>query len=157
MSKWPAAFREASISDQAETLTAPKDLTARGIDREKSPYKPPLKNTVYGAVRFSGADRSVDETPAAVPTANVVGSEWDAETAKLIDWFERTPPPSEPFELCRGVTVLRPETLWAYLRRDIAAGPGRGRAYYGAFQADLKRLFELFGHGQDEPASKGQP
>ncbi len=55
------------------------------------------------------------------------------------------PPPTEPFELQQGVTVLRPEGLWDYLKGDIAAGPGKARACTGAFQKDLRRLAELFG------------
>jgi hypothetical protein len=67
-------------------------------------------------------------------------SGWDAETATLIEWFNRTPPPPEPFELHQGVTILRPEGFWQYLKGDIAAGPGKARACTGAFQKDLRRL-----------------
>ena len=70
---------------------------------------------------------------------------WDPETATLIEWFLKTPPPAEPFELHQGVTILRPEGLWDYLKGDIAAGPGKARACTGAFQKDLRRLAELFG------------
>ena len=70
---------------------------------------------------------------------------WDPETATLIKWFLTTPPPAEPFEIHQGVTVLRPEGFWEYLKSDIAAGPGKARAYTGAFQKDLRRLAELFG------------
>ena len=70
---------------------------------------------------------------------------WDAEIATLIEWFLRTPPPAEPFELHQGVTVLRPEGFWQYLKDDIAGGPGVARAYMGTFQKDLRRLAELFG------------
>ena len=70
---------------------------------------------------------------------------WDAEMADLIHWFETTPPPAEPFEIHQGVTVLRLEGFFEYLRGDIAAGPGKARAYTGAFQKDLRRLAELFG------------
>ena len=72
-------------------------------------------------------------------------SGWDAETASLIAWFLKTPPPSEPFELYQGVTVLRPDRFWEYLKGDIAAGPGKARACTGAFQKDLRRLAQLFG------------
>ncbi len=70
---------------------------------------------------------------------------WDTETATLIEWFLKTPPPAEPFELHQGVTILRPEGFWDYLKGDIAAGPGKARACTGAFQKDLRRLAELFG------------
>ncbi len=70
---------------------------------------------------------------------------WDAETARLIEWFMRTPPPARPFEICQGVTVARPDFWWASLRQDIADGPGGPRAHYGAVQSNLKRLAKLFG------------
>ncbi len=70
---------------------------------------------------------------------------WDAETAALIEWFLKTPPPPEPFELHQGVTIARPVHFWEYLRDDIAGGPGMGRARMGAFQKDLRRLAVLFG------------
>ncbi len=70
---------------------------------------------------------------------------WDEETSRLIEWFMRTPPPAQPFELCRGVTVARPDIWWASLRQDIVEGPGGPRAHYGAVQSNLKRLAKLFG------------
>ena len=45
--------------------------------------------------------------------AGARGGVWDAETARLIEWFMRTPPPAQPFELCQGVTVARPDIWWA--------------------------------------------
>ncbi len=70
---------------------------------------------------------------------------WDAEITALIEWFLKTPPPTKPFELRQGVTVLRPDRFWEYLESDIATGPGKARAFTGAFQKDLRRLAELFG------------
>ncbi len=72
-------------------------------------------------------------------------SRWGAETAALIEWFLRTPPLPEPFELYKGVTVMRPVHFWEYLKGDIAVGPGKARACTGAFQKDLRRLAQLFG------------
>ncbi len=74
-------------------------------------------------------------------------SGWGAETGRLIEWFLRTPPPPEPFELYHAVTVLRPDRFWESLKGDIAGGPGKARACTGAFQKDLPRLAEKFGHG----------
>ena len=71
-------------------------------------------------------------------------SRWGAETAALVAWFLGTPPPSEPFELYRGVTVMHPVHFWESLKGDIAGGPGKARGS-GAFQKDLHRLAELFG------------
>ena len=70
---------------------------------------------------------------------------WEPGITALIEWFLKTPPPREPFELYRGVTVLRPVHFWQSLKGDIAAGPGRARDYTGVFQKDLRRLAELFG------------
>ncbi len=70
------------------------------------------------------------------------GKAWDTATLALIRWFLGTHPPSEPFELCRGVTILRPALWWTATRRDIAAGPGGPRARYGALQGDLRRLHD---------------
>ena len=65
---------------------------------------------------------------------------WDEETARLIEWFMRTPPPSRPFEICGGVVIANPALWWTALMRDIAEGPKGPRARYGAVQSDLQRL-----------------
>ena len=83
-------------------------------------------------------------------------SGWDAETAGLIAWFLSTPPPPSPFELHPGVTILRPDRFWEYLKGDIAAGPGKARAFTGAFQKDLRRLAELFGAASTSPPHQGE-
>ena len=70
---------------------------------------------------------------------------WDDETAALIEWFLRVPPPGAPFELYQGVRVVDPARWWDSIRTDIAVGPGRGRALYGVLLKDLRRLAELFG------------
>ncbi len=70
---------------------------------------------------------------------------WDPETTRLIEWFMRTPPPAKPFDLYRGVVILKPALWWTSLKRDIAEGPGGPRALHGALQADLKRLAKMFG------------
>ena len=71
-------------------------------------------------------------------------SGWDAEMARLIEWFLTIEPPSQPFEISRGVTHLHPEKSFASLRQDIAAGPNGPRAYTGALQADLGKLWSYF-------------
>lgn len=70
---------------------------------------------------------------------------WDVETAELIAWFLRTSPPTNPFELCSGVTILRPAQFWRDLKADIARGPERAPGITGALQDDLRKLPRLFG------------
>ncbi len=72
-----------------------------------------------------------------------LSAEWDAEMLTLIRWFLGTHPPTEPFELSKGVTIIRPALWWTAARRDIAAGPRGARAKYGGLQQDLRRLAAL--------------
>ena len=69
---------------------------------------------------------------------------WDEDTAALARWFLTAVPPAEPFDLCRGVTILDPARWWQSIRADIAAGPTGPRARYGALQGDLRKLNALF-------------
>ena len=71
-------------------------------------------------------------------------SGWDSEMARIIEWFLTIEPPSRPFELCQGVTVARPALWWIAIRQDIAEGPSGPRAYTGALQADLRKLWSYF-------------
>ena len=103
-----------------------------GTKAEKACPAPPQKKDPCG-------------TTAGQPHRPLPSPAWDAEIAALIEWFNGTPPPPEPFELHQGVTVLRPEGFWQYLKDDIAGGPGVARARMGAFQKDLRRLAQLFG------------
>ena len=74
----------------------------------------------------------------------LVGPEWDAETARIVEWFLAAPPPTEPFELFRGVNIIHPARWWRHLGAEISDGPDGPRAKYGSLQKDLKRLAELF-------------
>ncbi len=85
------------------------------------------------------------EPPRATPFTPGRPTAWEPGIATLIEWFNRTPPPPEPFDLHQGVTVMRPDRFWEYLKGDIAGGPGKARACTGAFQKDLRRLAQLFG------------
>ena len=58
----------------------------------------------------------------------LVGAEWDAKTARIIEWFLVTPPPAEPFELFPHVKVIHPTRWWQTLKADITAGPKGPRA-----------------------------
>ena len=69
--------------------------------------------------------------------------EWDAETLHLIEWFKTATPPTEPFNLCQGVTILDPARWWRSIADDIEFGPNGPRARYGVVQGDLRRLHEL--------------
>ncbi len=76
--------------------------------------------------------------------------EWDSETCKLIDWFSDTIPQAEPFELCKGVTILDPARWWQSINGDVASGPNGPRARYGAVQGDLRRLYQRFCEADDQ-------
>ena len=77
---------------------------------------------------------------------------WDAETARLIEWFLTTEPPSESFNLLKGVSILHPDKWWTFIRQEIAQGPKSPRAYTGALQADLRKLWLIFGSDDPEAA-----
>ena len=69
---------------------------------------------------------------------------WDAETARLIEWFLTTEPPSESFSLSKGVSILHPQKWWTSLSQDIEQGPSNPRARYGALQNNLRQLADYF-------------
>ena len=94
------------------------------------------------AERRAAAELGADEKPNSRPPA------WDTETARLVDWFLGTEPPSEPFALYPHVHVARPEGYWHGMRANLRLGPGGPRARWGALQKDLRRLAELFGGPQ---------
>lgn len=73
---------------------------------------------------------------------------WDAETARLIEWFRTAELPSGPFDLGPGIRVIEPEGYRHALLCDIAAGPDGPRARMGVLQDELARLRELFGRGR---------
>ena len=82
------------------------------------------------------------------------------EIARLIKWFLDTSPPPEPFILYQGVRVSRPLGFWQALKSDIATGPGKARAFTGAFQEDLRQLAKLLGASpaaQQEKPNHDQP
>ena len=89
------------------------------------------------AVALRLLERKADVLPlVAIPAASLG---WNPEMARLIGWFLATEPPAAPFELQRGVMISHPARYWAYLNGDIAVGPGKGRGFTGAFQADLRQ------------------
>ncbi len=69
---------------------------------------------------------------------------WDGEMAELVRWFLTTHPPTKPFELSKGVTIIRPALWWTVMRRELALGPhGTPRARAGALREDLLKLAAL--------------
>ena len=137
MSRWAHAFEEAMrSSDTADDCAKSPDpapigaivTIGSGIDR--------VKNTVeegsHAVFPVSDANDNSDNS------AN--RSDWDAETLRLIEWFRSVTPPTEPFDLCRGVVILDPVRWWRSIEGDIASGPNGPRARYGAVQGDLRRL-----------------
>ncbi len=104
------------------------------VDPEQSVSDPWLR----GYVATNPEMDEADSDPKLVHDSEV---NWDADTQRLIDWFPITSPPANPFELCRGVTILDPARWWRSIRGDIASGPTGPRARYGAVQGDLRKLF----------------
>ena len=76
---------------------------------------------------------------------SLVGPAWDAETARIVEWFQSAAEPTEPFDLFPYVRIIHPARWWRHLGAEVAAGPRGPRARYGALQKDLNRLAELFG------------
>ena len=132
-----AAGGRIAFADGRLKLSAPAPLPD-GLVKELRAHKAEVLSFLQGRASSSKPDAGAPRRPLPSPV-------WDAETAALIDWFLRTPPPPEPFELCQGVTVLRPDRFWESLESDIATGPGKARAFTGALGKDLRRLAELFG------------
>ncbi len=72
-------------------------------------------------------------------------AEWDDEMLALIKWFLGTHPPTGPFEICRGVTVIKPALWWTVMRGELVLGPhGTPRGRTGALREDLLKLAALF-------------
>ena len=127
-------------------LSAPAPLPD-GLVNDLRTHKAEVVSFLQGRAASSERDAGAPRRPLPKPI-------WDAETAGLVEWFLRTPPPPEPFNLYPGVTVLRPDRFWESIKGDIAGGPGGARARTGAFQKDLRRLAELF--GGPAPARQGE-
>ncbi len=127
----------------------------RNTQRNAGGTEPQNSGTRGGTETWnSGTGGDALGVPSEAVKEDFSGKDWDTETLALIKWFYGTHPPTEPFELSRGVTVIRPALWWTAMRRDIAAGPNGPRARYGALQSDLRQL-----HDQQKitpPTSPGQ-
>ena len=110
-----------------------------GMDRDKNTVEEGFHAVFLSSDASANSDNSANR------------SDWDAETSRLIDWFLTTTPPAEPFELCRGVTILDPARWWRSIEVDIGCGPNGPRARYGAVQGDLRRLNALMNTTGDFP------
>ena len=119
-------------------------LAVRG-DKLRVTAPAPLPDEIMGRLR--------EHKPEVVDLL-IGGNRW-GEDAPLVQWFLHATPPAEPFELHQGVTVINPARWWDSIRTDLIGGPGRGRAYYGALQKDLRRLAELFGGPVDPDRQSG--
>ena len=78
---------------------------------------------------------------------------WPPDIRRIINWL-RDPATVLPngFELGQALIVKDGAVFKARLLEDVSAGPQGPRAYYGAVQAELRRVYFLFGppDGQDE-------
>ncbi len=128
-----AGGRLIPLNDGGLRVTAPEPLPDALVDRLRH-HKPAIIDYL------------------ALP-APVEPSGWDGEIAGLVRWFLTIHPPTEPFELSRGVTVIKPALWWTVMRRELVLGPqGTPRARTGALQQDLRRLAALkieSEHGKD--------
>jgi hypothetical protein len=124
------AFQRFDLDLIPSTARPAKAAKAANVPRDGGPKRGALAGL---------ATLATGELP---PTA---GAEWGDETAALVQWFLSTTPPARPFALYPGVWIAHPARWWESIRVDIADGPGKGRAYYGALEKDLRRLADLFG------------
>jgi hypothetical protein len=71
---------------------------------------------------------------------------WPPEIVPLVTFLEfgGDALPTSAFHLRPGEFVRDPVAWLARIRADVARGPTGPRACYGALQADLRRLHELF-------------
>jgi hypothetical protein len=150
----PSAFldglraRELTLSldgDHLRLAGPPEAVTdkVRAFVRE---HKPQLVELLRE--RVSRADVAETFAPSGGRSEALFGierHEWTRPELALIEWFGTWAPPAQPFALSDGVLVRDPVIFAEALRRDIASGPGGGRARTGALQDDLNRLLELFG------------
>ena len=151
MSRWKEEFEaEASSENQPSVPRAISAISA--IRSDDTPETRPNGANGANGSRHGLAERiprpDHQDIPKGEDHDRRVGSvppEWDTETLRLIDWFRTTTPPAEPFDLCRGVTVLDPVRWWRSIEGDIAAGPSGPRACYGAVQGDLRKLYDRAG------------
>ena len=102
-----------------------------------------------GSVSANSANSANSSRIRPIGTNGTIGTgellaKW-GELAPVVEWFLASTPPSEPFQLMPGVTILAPTLWWKSLRMDIAAGPGTRRDRYGAVRGDLRRLHSLLG------------
>ena len=70
--------------------------------------------------------------------------EWDAQTARRIEWVKGLTL-TEPFDLLPQLRVVDPRQFHRALLADIARGPDGPRARTGSLQFHLERLEQLFG------------
>lgn len=71
---------------------------------------------------------------------------WSPELARIINWLEQAELPGS-FQLNRTVRVTDGEAFRRGLLDEVAAGPNGPRTHFGALQADLRKVYQLFGPG----------
>ena len=107
-------------------------------------HETPVADRYASANSANSANRS---DLGAIGTNGTIGTgellaKW-GELAPVVEWFLASTPPSEPFQLMPGVTIMDPALWWESLRDDVAAGPRVRRDRYGAVKSDLTRLYEM--------------
>ncbi len=176
MSRWLDMFRSARVQIDTPVqlvqlgalrsrsdLTAPKNLTAPGVDGGKQASAVAAAQTALPVLDEGGYSRSDTHSdgehvppehggyergyPGAVSALSALRSAW-GDASEAVAWFASWSPPGEPFQLKPGITILDPRRWRQSIAADIAQGPSGPRARYGALQDDLRRLHAMFGGGQ---------
>ncbi len=118
----PTPFQRTDKSDRSPTDPLLSVLSVRqlgGLEGESAPVD--HASAEPGCIQKDPPKALIQRTDKADKSPRPTEETWDGEMAELVRWFLGTHPPTEPFELSKGVTVIRPALWWTALRRDIQA------------------------------------
>lgn len=96
---------------------------------------------------------SKDEIENFVRASVWITGTWPPAIRLIINWLKETELPEKPFVLKYTdgghplINVDNARTFQKQLLQDISFGPGGPKAYYGALQSDIRRVYEVFGQG----------
>lgn len=92
-----------------------------------------------------------NEITSFLKTAIYITGSWPVDIRIIINWLNKNELPQE-FQLYSYMKISNGPIFRQSLLNDINAGPIGPRAQYGALQADLRKVYALFGPkgGSDE-------